>query len=417
MSEKMYLSRSLDKSILERADCGGAITSILKYVLEEGVVDGVVTVRARAGDMYSGVPVLIAEPKDLIGTAGSLHCSTPNIPRFVKEYLDGASSMKLAVVGKPCDVRAIIELQKRKQISSDNVILIGVNCTGTLSPTTAKQMFVQEFGVDPNEVERVDIDDGSLITFLKDGSAKSKDLLELEEKGFGRRENCRRCEINIPVFADLACGKWGTEGEDEKATFIEVCSEKGMTLVDGAAKGGFIEVVQPEKGSIQVREQKDKTEIERATGWRKRDFEPLLALNPLERLKYWISEFDKCIKCYGCRDACPICYCESCLLEANRGFVQGGEIPPEASFPITRLAHVADSCVNCGQCQDACPMELPLSKLFSLLNSNLCSVFEYTPGLDVEQGPPMITARIEELQMDDTFLDIPSMNRMLQGKS
>jgi formate dehydrogenase subunit beta len=278
-------------------------------------------------------------------------------------------------------------------------------------------MFVQEFGIDPNEVEKLDIDEGNITALLKDGSKKSKDLLELEEKGFGRRENCRRCEINIPVFADLACGKWGTEAEVEKATFIEVCSEKGKKLIDGAEKGGFIEVVQPDRRSIQVRQKKDKTETERAISWRVRDFEPLLALDPLERLEYWVSEFDKCIKCYGCRDACPICYCDNCLLEASRGFVHAGEIPPEAAFPITRLAHVADSCVNCGQCQDACPMELPLSKLFSLLNSNLCSVFEYTPGLDVEQGPPLITARIEELQVEDTFLDLPSMNRMLQGKS
>lgn len=415
MSGNMHIARSSDKSILEKAECGGAVTSILKFALETGKVDGVVTIRAKNGNRYAGVPVLITEPEELSETSGSLHCSTPNIPRFVKEYLDGASTMKLAVVGKPCDIRAIIELQKRKQIDNDNLILIGLNCTGTLSPTTAKEMFIEEFEVEPTEVMREDIDEGKLVIILEDGTSKSKDLIELEEKGVGRRDNCRRCEINIPIFADLACGKWGAETEEKKSTFIEVCSNKGKALIDEAIEEGFIEVEEPDKRSIQLREEKDKAEKERAKEWKGRDFEPLLELAPSERLDYWIREFNKCIKCYGCRDACPICYCDHCLLEANRGFVEGGKIPPDAVFPLTRLAHVADSCINCGQCQDACPMELPLSKLFNLLNTKLSEVFDYTPGVDVEQGPPLSAVMMEELQIEDTFLDMSSINTRLRG--
>ena len=119
MSKNMFIARSADESILERGESGGAVTAVLKCALENGDIDGVVTVKPKKGDRFSGIPVLITDPKDLDDTAGSLHCSLPNIPRFVKEYLDGAAHMKLAVVGKPCDIRAIIELQKRKQIPFD----------------------------------------------------------------------------------------------------------------------------------------------------------------------------------------------------------------------------------------------------------------------------------------------------------
>ena len=29
-----------------------------------------------------------------------------------------------------------------------------------------------------------------------------------------------------------------------------------------------------------------------------------------ERLAYWEKEFDRCIRCYACRNACPMCVCQ-----------------------------------------------------------------------------------------------------------
>ena len=408
MNATRYIARSSDENIQERGESGGVVTSVLKCALENGDIDGVVTVRSKNGDRFSGLPVLVTNPEDLIDTAGSLHSSLPNIPRYVKEYLGGAADMRLAIVGKPCDIRAIIELQKRQQIDIDNIFLIGLNCTGTISPAIARKMYTQIFKVNPSDVIHEDIEDGELTITLKDGTTKSKDLAKLEKKGLGRRENCRRCEYNIPTFADIAFGKWGTEDE-EIGTFVEVCSEKGESLIKTAIEKGYIETSTPTKKYIETRERKDKIELERAKEWRERDFKPLLKLDLPKRYKYWTEEFNKCIKCFGCRDACPICYCETCLLEANREFLVGGEIPPNGIFPLTRLAHVADSCVGCGQCQDACPMELPLSKLFTLVNSKLSEIFDYVPGIDREQGPPTTVARDEELLIDDTFLNITTM--------
>jgi formate dehydrogenase subunit beta len=414
MKGEMYIACSSDKNTLARGECGGAVTSVLQFSLATEKVDGVVTVKAKNDNRYAGVPVLITREEELIETAGSLHCTAPNISRFVKEYLDGASTMKLAVVGKPCDIRAIIELQKREQISRDNLILIGLNCTGTLSPTTAKEMFIREFEVDPDKVVKEDIDEGKLTIVLEDGTEKSRDLMELEEKGYGRRENCRRCDINIPRMADLACGKWGAEDEEKKSTFIEICSEKGRNLMDETIEEGFIEIKVPNERSLQRRKKKDEKEIERAKEWMKHDFKPLRELNQSERLDYWMNEFKKCIKCYGCRDACPICYCDECILEAKRGFVNKGRVPPDTMFPLTRLSHVADSCVNCGQCQDVCPMELPLSLLYSFLNRELSEIFRYIPGIDVDERPPLTVATEEELQIEDTFLNIPSLTDELK---
>jgi formate dehydrogenase subunit beta len=417
MSEDMYIAKSIDKSILEAVASGGVVTSILKCALESGLIEGVVAVQAKNGDRFSGIPVLISEPQELTSSAGSLHCSIPNIARFVKEYLNGAKSGKLAVVGKPCDIRAIIELQKREQIDREGLFLIGLNCTGTISPSEARRIFREEFKVDPKDVVLEDIDDGKLTILLRNGTSKSIDLKPLEEQGHGRRENCRRCTIKIPTFADLACGKWGTEDEERVATFIEVCSDKGRALIDNAVEKGCIETKRPTKAAVDFRSNREQEETRLSEVWRERDFGPILEMSLDERFSYWKHELDKCVKCYGCRDACPLCYCKDCLLEADRKFLEAGVIPPTALFPLTRLAHIADSCVGCGQCQDACPMDLPLSKLFTLLNSQLSDVFEYVPGVDIEQGQPLSNAMLSELKIDDTFLDIEAIMKKERGTS
>jgi len=391
----MYIARSSEEEILEKAECGGAVTAMLKFALEGKKVDAVVAVKARDGNRYDGIPVVITDPAEIAETSGSLHCASPNIARFLKEYLDGAFGMKIAVVAKPCDAKAIIELAKRNQIKLDNLITIGLNCTGTLPSAKAKSLMKDEFEVEPADVIGEDIEDNELIIRLKDGSEKKKSLAELEEKGGGRRENCRRCETNIPVMADIACGKWGTR--DKNSTFIEVCSEKGSDFVEMAIEAGYIKVEKPTSDAIETREKKDKAARELALQWQEKDFAALEAMSNDERFSYWSEQFSHCVKCYGCRDACPICYCQDCILEADRGFIPPGEVPPHMLFPMVRITHVMDSCVNCGQCQDACPMDIPLSRLIFLLSKKIGAIFKYEPGMDATKLPPLRTVNDEEL--------------------
>ena len=400
MKGNMYLGWSSDEEIREMGASGGAVTALLKFALEMKIVDAVLAVKKRNGNRYDGVLSLITDPVEVIESAGALHFAPVNVAKEVSKYLDGAKNLKIAVTCKPCDCRAIIELAKRGQINMANVILIGLNCTGTLLPTVARKIIEDEYHVIPEDVVGEDLDNGKLIITLADGSRKQRDLEELEEKGYGRRENCRRCSFNIPRMADLACGKWGTQGK--MATFIEVCSQKGSELMEKAIEAGKLIVETPDQEAIEEREKKDKQAVELARKWEQRDFDALRGLPNKDRLKYWIEYFNRCIKCFGCRDVCPLCYCHECYLEPSRDFVQGGQTPPHIMFPLVRLAPVADSCVNCGQCQDACPMEIPLTRLYHMLNRELSSMFGYVPGMDVTEYPPLTTVTHEELHIEET---------------
>jgi formate dehydrogenase subunit beta len=196
-------------------------------------------------------------------------------------------------------------------------------------------------------------------------------------------------------MADLACGKWGTNGT--KRTWVETCSEKGAELLKAAIDAGAIQVETPSAEAAEARKKKSKAAVEAARMRQEQDWADLRDKSDAERLAYWTGQFGQCIKCFGCRDACPICYCAECTLEADRGLVAGGEVPPDVMFPVLRTIHVADSCVNCGQCQDICPSELPLSRLCHMLNAEIGPVLGYTPGMHIEVPPPLSTVPEEEL--------------------
>ncbi|KPJ65836.1 MAG: hypothetical protein AMJ45_04550 [Syntrophobacter sp. DG_60] len=399
MKGNVYLAWSSNEKILEKAEYGGVVTSLLKFALENKEVDAVLAVKKRNGDRYDGILSLITDPNEVLECAGTLHFSSVNIARNLKEYLDGAKDTKIAVTCKPCDARAIIELSKRGQINIENLFLIGLNCTGTILPQVAKKMIKEEFLIDPYEVIKEDIDNGKFIIFLKNGDKKEKSLDELERKGYGRRENCRRCEVNIPRMADIACGKWGVK--QKKATFIEICSERGDQFIKRAIDAKAIIIEKASEESVKDRERKDKEATQLAHNWGEEVLNEMNQMSYEQRLSYWFKNFDRCIKCFGCKDACPICYCKECYLESWRGFVKAGEVPPDKMFPLVRLSHVADSCVNCGQCQDSCPMEIPFLKLYYMLQQELIPIFGYRPGFDVNEPPPLTLITEEEFKIQD----------------
>ena len=117
------------------------------------------------------------------------------------------------------------------------------------------------------------------------------------------------------------------------------------------------------------------------------DLEDFEVFDQQERFTRWINEFQKCIKCYGCRNICPVCFCEACSLE-HSDLIKTGELPPEVPiFHLIRAVHMAGRCVDCGLCEEACPMNIPLRLLYRKVNEIVSDVFEYQSGSSLEQSP------------------------------
>ncbi len=348
-----------DEEIKKKAELGGAVTAIWKHALQSKAVDAVLAI-TKGTDLYDAKPVLVTNPADLAKTAGSLHCGTLLLPKYVKKYLDGAANKKVGVTVKGCDMMAFIELARRKQINLDNVVMVGVNCGGSVSPITARKMITEKYGVDPDKVHKEEIDKGQFIIEYE-GGHKGISVDELEEAGFGRRSNCRRCKLKIPRQADLACGNWGVIGEKAgKATFVEVCSDKGAALVDGAVKSGVLATEPANPKGLEIRGKVEGAMLKLGDKWRRKDF-GALAGSMWETIN---KETSRCIRCYSCIENCPVCFTASDELKKGSLMVKPGEVPPNPMFHLRRFAHISDTCVNCGQCEELCAMDIPLA-LFS----------------------------------------------------
>jgi ferredoxin len=118
-----------------------------------------------------------------------------------------------------------------------------------------------------------------------------------------------------------------------------------------------------------------------------------------KRAAFWNAQFERCLRCYACRQACPLCYCEECLSEQldpqwQSIAIETGE---KALFHVMRAFHQAGRCTGCKACVDACPADVPIG----LLNQKVAKEVErffgpYDAGLDPGKPLPLATFRKDE---------------------
>lgn len=107
------------------------------------------------------------------------------------------------------------------------------------------------------------------------------------------------------------------------------------------------------------------------------------------RFSFWTAQFSKCVKCYGCRDICPMCFCKECSLECE-DLVSKGDLPVDIPvFHLTRAMHMADRCIDCGLCDEACPSDIPLRLLYKKTSQIMNSEFGFTSGMERNETSPL----------------------------
>jgi ferredoxin len=112
-------------------------------------------------------------------------------------------------------------------------------------------------------------------------------------------------------------------------------------------------------------------------------------MTPEERAAFWSEQLAKCTRCYACRAACPMCYCERCIVERNvpQWISTAAREHGNYAWNVIRAFHLAGRCTECGACEAACPQGIPLMLLNALMAREVRDTYGEKPGYDGEAQP------------------------------
>ncbi len=125
------------------------------------------------------------------------------------------------------------------------------------------------------------------------------------------------------------------------------------------------------------------------------DVREIEAMSPEERWAYFEKLLEPCIRCYACRNACPLCYCPTCFVDESRPqWVGKSQNPIDIlTFHFLRAYHCAGRCTDCGACERACPVGINMRSLTKKLNKDAFEKWGWEAGLTLEERPPLDTYR------------------------
>jgi len=128
------------------------------------------------------------------------------------------------------------------------------------------------------------------------------------------------------------------------------------------------------------------------------DVREIEAMAPQDKWDYFESLLSPCIRCYACRNACPLCYCPTCFVDESKPqWVGKGQDPADVrTFHFLRAFHCAGRCTDCGACERACPVGINMRVFTKKLEKDCFEQFGWEAGMSLDERPPLDTYRPDD---------------------
>ncbi|MDR0827695.1 MAG: 4Fe-4S binding protein [Desulfovibrio sp.] len=259
-------------------------------------------------------------------------------------YLPSCKGVKTALVVKGCDARSVGQLVAENLVKRDELYLIGYPCSGVIDVDKVAARL--EGKCEPGEVTRLREENEDVILDTPGGEVR------LAKKDIAA-DKCARCRYPNAESADVFIG------------------EKRAPVVD---QDEYADLADFEKLSLE------------------------------ERKAFWEKELSRCIRCYACRNACPLCVCRDHCVASSREphwLTQADGVRDKLFFQLIHATHLAGRCTGCGECERACPVGIPVLTLKRAFSRQVEDMFGYMAGIDVNTTPPLLTFRLEEPEIKE----------------
>ncbi len=352
----------------------GTVESLLKTMLSKNMVDMVLgTAAPKSIDQLAPATIEKADDVKNMHVDAFLafdFAKNESAPKYIQKSMNGAHTSKVGAFGRACDVRALVELHKRRQVNMDNITLIGIEEHGRLDGKLLKK-FVKDKAIDMTKLVAIKVRDDKVTMKLGD---KEETFPYSGSIGLGR--NCANCSSKGVTNADIKA----TMLTDD--VILTPLTPKGLDVLKQA--GDLLDLAETalDESVLAALEAKGR---ERQL----KDIAAFKALGEAEKM----AALGKCTMCAMCIRACPVCFCVDCIIQKKRKEKKIDQY----TYQLTRIAHIADTCVQCGRCDAACPANLPLNVYFNDIAMKLDEKFGYVAGRSRDDMTPR--ANVSDLKL------------------
>jgi len=243
---KSRIGFSKSETIRRGAASGGAITSILLYLLKSRKICGAICLKMGAEVPYLAKPIIARTPEEILECSQSVYSVSP-VNTILSEINENDGP--LAYVGLPDQVASIRKLQKEGHPSVKNICYIIGPYVGTQMYFESIRSFLRSNGVDSEE-EIVDLKyragewPGKLRIELSNGRVLQADKFHYNYLiPFYLTSSSLQAVDFSNELTDISVGDaWSPKYEKERKGFSVILSrsEVGETIITNMIKKGLI---------------------------------------------------------------------------------------------------------------------------------------------------------------------------------